>query len=191
LSLRGQGDRTESDEQRLYATWPSFRFTDGAYHDGWRDLAVQEGAPVGCIAEFNLAQKAQSCAVLPPAGAGRAGSSRSVGSTLVAMITGAAGRKATLRGSDAWSRTVDELLTRTARATVGGLGPQRTVRSAATYKGDSGSGFVVLENRAGLPLEAALTKAGARGSAPAEGPISVVHVTVSRSGPLDQVVGRA
>jgi hypothetical protein len=23
LSLRGQGDRTESDEQRLYATWPS------------------------------------------------------------------------------------------------------------------------------------------------------------------------
>lgn len=47
----------------------------------------------------------------------------------------------------------------------------------------------MLENREGLPLEAAVAKAKDRRRAPSEGPISIIHVILQKSGPLDQVAG--
>ena len=177
LSSRLRGDEAGPAQRRLYADWPPFRFTDDAYGDGVRDLQAADAKPAGCFAEIDLTREASAWTLAAPSRTGRVRAQGSLGAALAAMTTGAGGRKASARGSDGWSQMVGELLNRTVRATVGGLGPHPTVRSTSAYKGEFGSGFVVFENRDGLPLELALPQAADRGHVLVEGPISLVPDT--------------
>ncbi len=185
LSLRRQADPAPPGQGRLYAEWPAFRFADTAYEAGSRDLRAAKGETNACFAEIDLARKEPEWTLAEPCRSGGGRSRDSLGALLVAMVVGAGGRKAVAGGTDAWSQTVDDLLRSTARATAGGLSRQSRVRSAATYKGECGSGFVVVENRQDLPLDLALAKIVAQGDALPEGPISVVHVVLRRHGILN------
>lgn len=186
-----QGETAQPAQRRLYAEWPAFRFTGAAYGDEWRDFRSPEAAPAGYFARVELGQGAPAWTLSPCAGSGKRRARVSLGGAIVAMFAGAGGRKATPGGSDAWSRTVDELLNRTAGATVAGLGRHPTVRSATTYKSACGAGLVVVQTPEGLPLEAAFAQIAAPDYAPPEGPMSVAHFICRKVEPFDYGAGTA
>jgi hypothetical protein len=185
FSSRLLGDEAEPAQRKLYAEWPAFRFMDDAYRDGWRDLQASDAEPAGCFVEIDLTRGRPAWTLLGAAAAGRPRLRPSVGAALADMTVGVGGRKAIPDGPDAWSQLVDELLKRTARATVGGPGPELKVRSTAIYKGQCGSGFVVFENREELPLKSAIARAVGRGHVLVEGPMSIVHFVLRSRGHLD------
>jgi len=176
LGSRLRGAKEDPVQRRLFAEWPPFRLADPIYRDSLRDMRSSGIQPAGCFAEIDLARRESVWRLLAPTRTGRTRPRGTLGSALAAMACGVGGGKATARGLDDWSQTVHELLNRSARATMIGLSAQPEVRSATTYRGESGSGFVVFENREGLPLESALAKAVSSGPALVEAPISVVHV---------------
>jgi hypothetical protein len=173
LSMRLAGGEVNPVQEQLYATWPAFRLAGGAYRDGPRDLGML-GGEAGSFFEIDL--EGGPTWNLSRDGERHGAQLNTLGAQLAAMTVGRSGRRATVHGADPWSATVGELLNRTARVAIDGLGPQSSVRSATTYEGESGSGLVVLEHREGLPLESALAQAQRHGHAGLEGPISVANV---------------
>ena len=157
---------------RIGAGRLAFRFDDAAYDSRLRDLQM-EGAE-GYKAEIELPSSAPDWRLTPLAGPD--GRRASLGAWLVAMACGRRGREAGGRETDDWSRTVEELRDRTARATMQGLTPDPRLRSLATHRGALGSGFVVFEDRTGLGVEQALASGPPPDGALAEAPLSLVHV---------------
>lgn len=179
LSMAANDEGAGWAEHQLFAEWPPFEFENLAYSRGPLGLrpASEAAAEIsGCLAQIDLASGAAPWTLLTPVDAGKDGVPRSLGAALAFMAGGSFGRKATPGGSDDWSRTLDELLRRTATATIEGLRPHPQMRSVTTYKGERGSGFVVFENRTGLKIEAALANGPATLNALTEGPLSVVQV---------------
>jgi hypothetical protein len=179
VSLRLSGDEADPVQRRLYSEWPAFQLADSAYGADLRNLRSSIDDPPGRFAQIDLARKEPRWSLIEPSGGIVA--HKTLGVLLAAMTVGRAGRTAIVGGPDAWSQTVRELLNRTALAAVGGLRSLAGARSATTYEGEAGSGFVVLENRVELPLESALALTADRGMKLAEGPISVAHVMLRRA----------
>ena len=191
LAAANDGDPGPAERQ-LYERWPPFRFTDASYANGDRVFqAAQTPATArhGGLAEIDLSPSSRGWVVLPPDAMASVGARDSLGRWLLDLATGG-GTIAARGGGDDWSRTVDELLSRTANATMWGLGPNPRFRSVATYKGRLGSGFVVFENTGELQMQSALLDGAAApdmGSL-VEGPLSIVHIIF---GPAEQAGSRS
>ncbi len=168
-------------ERSLDEGWPAFRFVDEAENAGPTPRRRLGGETrFSCLAQVDLMLPARTwrmvgCTVTPGMAEGV-----SLGRLIVEMARGRAGRRAPEFDGDDWSRTLNDLLVRTASATMDGLRPHQRFRSLMTHQGQAGTGFVVFENRTDLEITAAL--AGGHGRAEgSEGPLSVTHVTFRKA----------
>jgi len=170
-------------EARLDAEWPSFRLTGPGYRAGQRslrDVAAAMPTPSG-QGEINHSPQGPSGWTVRWPEPGHDGGGLSLGLALIEMAVGRFGRPAPLDERDDWSRTVGELLRRTALGSLSGLGRHHIYRSVETYASHVGHGLVVFENRSGQRLEKALATVAREWPPSAEGPISVVHARFERT----------
>jgi hypothetical protein len=169
----GAGGTERDDGMRvapeLYDAWPAFRFQGAPGASVMRRLGQHSpsAAPEDStrLAAIDLRPGSEGWAYRGPRG-----TRVSFGALLAAMATGSAGRPAVRGGEDDWSLMIDQLIRRTASATLKGLSaPEADLRSAETFSGESGTGYVLFESRTGYCGTAAeLTSQ--------DGPVSVAHL---------------
>jgi len=171
--------RLDTAQARLYAQWPPFRFVGDAFASRERDFkrsADCSAASAGCLAEVDLSFARLGWRVSDPMGGDGASVCGGIGALVAEMAQGLRGRRADPRGQDDWSVTIEELLRRTAAATVDGLGRQNKQRSVVVYRGACGSGLVTVDDPANLRIDRLLSSDPADQQSCAEAPISTVHL---------------
>lgn len=182
-SIRIGGSGQDAKQLDLLENWPSFDFVSKAF-PGARDFraAGQPGAwpDSGGYGGLDLSSRTwwQSAPSPLMSGLGAPG----LAASIVGMLTGAAGREASLSPSDDWSRTIIDLMNVTgARAfRQGGGGGQRGVTALMNLGAGLAHGPNVVSRvfRVGEPPPDAPGSDVERG----DGPISVIRIAVSGRG---------
>ncbi len=175
--------KTQPGRAELYANWPPFRLINSRYSPQVRTLNETGGGTLRGGCRRHVIYDLRNCTTFCSAPSSDQASDdlgpRTFGSVLVGLAVGAEGWCAVPGGDDDWSVTIDDLLVATRGSTVAGLTPGRAdARTAQTYGGEHGTGYVLFLNQTDQPIEEAIVNGyiDDRLTGEREGPLSVVHI---------------